>query len=82
MSAPAWYPDPDGNGGQRYFDGTDWEPTAPAPPPLTDWTLSGKQIIGVPSILRLLISSVRHPFQRPRSALTCGVDHTYAEAPT
>lgn len=35
-SAPGWYPDPDGRGGQRYFDGTNWGPTAPAataPPP-------------------------------------------------
>ncbi|WP_442010392.1 DUF2510 domain-containing protein [Mycobacterium sp. 2YAF39] len=33
--APGWYPDPAG-GGQRYFDGTNWGPTAPvatAPPP-------------------------------------------------
>ena len=47
MSTPGWYPDPDGKGGQRYFDGTNWEPTDPAPPPLNDRTLSGKQIIGV-----------------------------------
>ncbi|WNG89547.1 DUF2510 domain-containing protein [Mycobacterium sp. ITM-2016-00317] len=32
MSAPGWYPDPSGNGGQRYFDGTAWGPTAPPPP--------------------------------------------------
>jgi uncharacterized RDD family membrane protein YckC len=33
MTAPAgWYPDPDGSGGQRYFDGTDWTGHR-APPP-------------------------------------------------
>lgn len=32
MSAPGWYPDPSGNGGQRYFDGSNWGPTAPPPP--------------------------------------------------
>lgn len=31
MSAPGWYPDPSGNGGQRYFDGTNWGPAAPPP---------------------------------------------------
>lgn len=31
MGAPGWYPDPNGGGGQRYFDGTNWGPTAPPP---------------------------------------------------
>jgi len=26
-----WYPDPHGSGQQRYFDGTNWGPTAPPP---------------------------------------------------
>src|SRR5262245_47921778 len=31
-----WYPDPDGKGGPRYFDGTNWGPKAPTgPAPLT-----------------------------------------------
>ena len=31
-----WYPDPDGRGGQRYWDGADWtEFRAPPPPPQT-----------------------------------------------
>src|SRR5574337_482956 len=31
---PGWYPDPSGNGGQRYFDGTRWTAHfAPPPPP-------------------------------------------------
>lgn len=30
-----WYPDPDGKGGQRYFDGTNWGPAAPPAPTLT-----------------------------------------------
>lgn len=30
-----WYPDPDGKGGQRYFDGTNWGPAAPSAPTLT-----------------------------------------------
>lgn len=29
---PGWYPDPAGNGGQRYFDGTTWGPIAPPTP--------------------------------------------------
>ena len=33
MSAAGWYPDPSGSGGQRYFDGTNWGPTAPSPSP-------------------------------------------------
>lgn len=35
VNAPAsWYADPDGNGGQRYWDGTAWtEHRAPPPPP-------------------------------------------------
>jgi hypothetical protein len=33
MTTPAgWYPDPSGNGGQRYFDGVQWGPTAPTAP--------------------------------------------------
>jgi uncharacterized RDD family membrane protein YckC len=37
VSAPAnWYPDPSGNGGQRYWDGTAWTPHwVPPPPPNT-----------------------------------------------
>ena len=31
---PGWFPDPDGSGGQRYFDGTVWtEHRVPPPPP-------------------------------------------------
>lgn len=29
MANAGWYPDPDGTGGQRYFDGTNWGPVAP-----------------------------------------------------
>jgi uncharacterized RDD family membrane protein YckC len=37
MAAPAgWYPDPDGSGGQRYFDGADW--TGHRVPPQGTWT--------------------------------------------
>ncbi len=36
MGAPAaWYPDPAGTGGQRYFDGAGWtEHFVPPPPPM------------------------------------------------
>ncbi|WP_078323655.1 DUF2510 domain-containing protein [Mycobacteroides salmoniphilum] len=33
MSRPGWYPDPNGSGGQRYFDGGQWTAHA-APPPM------------------------------------------------
>ncbi|MDG4667997.1 DUF4352 domain-containing protein [Mycobacterium sp. 236(2023)] len=35
MSAAGWYPDPSGNGGQRYFNGTEWTEyrRAPGAPP-------------------------------------------------
>lgn len=29
MTNAGWYPDPDGKGGQRYFDGTNWGPSMP-----------------------------------------------------
>jgi hypothetical protein len=32
-SAPGWYPDPDGKGGTRYFDGEKWTAHRAAPPP-------------------------------------------------
>ena len=41
MTAPGWYPDPSGDGTQRYWDGNAWGPSAPPPaaspntPPLT-----------------------------------------------
>ena len=40
MTAPAgWYPDPDGSGGQRYFDGGNWTGHRWPPPP--DWAPVG-----------------------------------------
>jgi hypothetical protein len=30
--APGWYPDPSGAAGQRYWDGKNWGPVAPAAP--------------------------------------------------
>lgn len=33
MSAPGWYPDPNGSGGQRWYDGTQWTAHAAPPPP-------------------------------------------------
>jgi uncharacterized RDD family membrane protein YckC len=37
---PNWYPAPDGSGGQRYWDGTQWTPhwvPPPPPPPPAGW---------------------------------------------
>jgi uncharacterized RDD family membrane protein YckC len=35
---PGWYPDPSGNGMQRYFDGNAWTAhTTPMTPPTTSW---------------------------------------------
>jgi hypothetical protein len=31
MTAPGWYPDPSGDGTQRYWDGNAWGPVAPPP---------------------------------------------------
>lgn len=33
MSASGWYPDPNGSGGQRWYDGTQWTAHAAPPPP-------------------------------------------------
>lgn len=36
-AAPGWYPDPSGQPGQRYFDGTNWTLTAPPPSKGRKW---------------------------------------------
>ncbi len=44
VGAPAdWYPDPDGSGGQRYWDGTAWTPFR-VPPPFVQVTPGGPWI--------------------------------------
>ena len=58
-SAPGWYPDPDGKGGQRYFDGTNWGPqapaaTAPPPPPQKKPVGCFRTVLGVIGVLLLI----------------------------
>ena len=51
-------PDPDGKGGQRYFDGTNWGPQAPAaappPPPRKKPAGCFKTVLGVIGVLFLI----------------------------
>jgi hypothetical protein len=56
MSTPGWYPDPDGKGGQRYFDGAKWGPTAPTstPPPKNQSSSGGKVIAVIVGIVFVL----------------------------
>ncbi len=50
---PGWYPDPDGKGGQRYFDGSSWtdariapkKPFAWASVPIAGWI--GLALLGI-----------------------------------
>lgn len=37
-TAAGWYPDPDGSGGQRYWDGTEWTAQRPEGPEFTEET--------------------------------------------
>jgi len=56
-SSPGWYPDPDGKGGQRYFDGTNWGPQAPAataPPPQKKPLGCFKTVLGLVGIIILI----------------------------
>lgn len=58
-SAPGWYPDPDGKGGQRYFDGTNWGPQAPTtttPPPSPQKKRPGcfKTVLGLIGVIFLI----------------------------
>lgn len=58
MSAPGWYPNPDGTGTQRYFDGTNWGPTAPvatpSPPPPKKKSSAGRIVVVIVGIVLLL----------------------------
>lgn len=47
MTAPGWYPDPSGDGTQRYWDGNAWGPSAPPPAPPTTPPLLPGQSAGV-----------------------------------
>ncbi|MFT9523845.1 DUF2510 domain-containing protein [Mycobacteroides abscessus subsp. abscessus] len=64
MSAPGWYPDPYGGGGQRYFDGAAWTPHA-VPPPMPHL---GPQVVVVQSQPR-----VNHLLHLILTLLTCGL---------
>ena len=51
MTAPGWYPDPSGDGNQRYWDGNAWGPVAPppaAPPTTPPLTPAGVQVPVLP----------------------------------
>lgn len=53
MTAPGWYPDPSGDGTQRYWDGNAWGPLAPPPPPtapLTQGQPAGVQVPVLPPL--------------------------------
>lgn len=56
MTAPGWYPDPSGDGTQRYWDGNAWGPSAPPPaappttPPLTPGQSAGVQVPVLPPL--------------------------------
>lgn len=69
MATAGWYPDPDGKGGQRYFDGEKWGPTAPppipllgaqtaAPPPPGKQTSPGGKIIMVVVVLIVILIGI------------------------
>ena len=53
MTAPGWYPDPSGDGNQRYWDGNVWGPVAPppaAPPTTPPLTPAGVQVPVLPPL--------------------------------
>jgi hypothetical protein len=47
VTAPGWYPDPSGDGTQRYWDGNAWGPSAP---PLTPGQFAGVQVPVLPPL--------------------------------
>jgi hypothetical protein len=49
MTAPGWYPDPSGNGGQRYWDGINW--STAVPPKRNNTGLIVAICVGVPLLL-------------------------------
>lgn len=56
-----WYPDPDGAGGQRYFDGTQWTDRTPPPPPSVAATKNEKEEKATPTIIAGYVFAVLIP---------------------
>ena len=64
MTAPGWYPDPSGDGNQRYWDGNAWGPVAPPPgaPPTPPKKSGWLKPLLIMSILLFTIFVVRPLF--------------------
>lgn len=68
MSAPGWYPDPNGSGGQRYYDGAQWTAHA-APPPMPM-----RPVYGPPPVVVINRGpGINHALHLILTILTCGL---------
>ena len=57
-SRAGWYPDPDGSGAQRYFDGTNWTNETP-PKGLANREIPGKAVLIVIAVMALIYIGTR-----------------------
>lgn len=53
---PGWYPDPSGQPGQRYWDGSAWHGTVPAPPRRQRKTVERKVLLAVGGSIAVVIA--------------------------